>query len=306
MILPPIVVNVVNTLAAAVVLTLASQSGRNMIQTYRIINNYNNNPLLSTTTNLLSLPSASDKNGVVDEDNVELRIVEQLKKLTREQLLQLFISEHCVAPSSELSEMSELAGSEWNGCLLDNNSKIVTQVSNSMTHQLFSGSFSLFGGSGGGRNNNHNHNNMKKKKKKTKTVWNGKAFLPGSRGSNRFSIIEQREKPGLVSSISIFQKHDFDYSVKKSKFVKHNDETESSICLNYSNYQSSPYTSLWYTMTDELRYITVPTTTTTTGDKEEDGEERSSCINKNILIGLGSMSWSGGYLNCSPFVLWRT
>ena len=249
MILPPIVVNVVNTLAAAVVLTLASQSGRNMIQTYRIINN-TKNPLLSTTTNLISLP-LSNNNGVNDDEDVELRIVEQLKKLTREQLLQLFISENCVAPP-ELSELSELAGSEWNGCLLDNNSKIMTQVSNMMTHQLFSGSFSLFGGSGGGRNNNNNNNNnnMKKKKKKTKTVWNGKAFLPGSRGSNRFSIIEQREKPGLVSSI--FQKHDFDYSVKKSKFVKHNDETEteikSSICLNYSNYQSSPYTSLWYTI----------------------------------------------------------
>ncbi|OEU12924.1 hypothetical protein FRACYDRAFT_244198 [Fragilariopsis cylindrus CCMP1102] len=269
MILPPIVVNVVNTLAAAVVLTLASQSGRNMIQTYRIINN-TKNPLLSTTTNLISLP-LSNNNGVNDDD-VEL-IVEQLKKLNREQLLQLFISEHCVVAPPESELELELSGSEWNGCLLDNNSKIMTLVSNIMTHQLFSGSFSLFG-SGGGRNNNNNNHNNNMKKKNTKTVWNGKAFLPGSRG------------------------------IKKSKFVKHNDETEteskSSICLNYSNYQSSPYTSLWYTMTDELRYITVPTN----GDKE-DGE-RSSCINKNILIGLGSMSWSGGYLNCSPFVLWRT
>jgi hypothetical protein len=336
---------VVNTAVAAagafVVLTLASQCGRNMIQTYRIINshsNSNNNsnqqlPNIIATANLLSLPSndADDVDVDVDVDNndedyageeVE-KIIEQIKKLNREQLLQLFIND-CVAPNNK-SDEAEICG-EWNGCLLDNNSKIMTIVSNIMTHNLFSGSLvndiipsSLlsFGSGGGGKNNDNNNNN--KKKKKTKLLWNGKSFLSNSRGSNRFSIIEHEkntakttktttnEKKKKYSSL-FFQKHDFDYSLEKSKFV--NDETKS-ISLKYSKYQSSPYTSLWYTMTDELRYITLPTTVYNDNDDDDDDDgedngETKRYINKNILIGLGSMSWSGGHLNCSPFVLWRT
>jgi len=216
----------------------------------------------------------------------------------------------------------------------------MTIVSNIMTHTLFSGQLWSSFGINNNKKKKKKENKMKKTKTKTKILWNGKAFHPGNRGNNRFSITEHMtttatdddDENNLNSNNSnlnsnnsnlnsnsnslLFHKHDFDYSLQKSKFV--NDETKS-ICLKYSKYQSSIFTSLWYTMTDELRYITLPITTTTTttdtvaldndNDNDNDTERRRRsrrCINKNILIGLGSMSWSGGILNCSPFVLWRT
>lgn len=49
-----------------------------------------------------------------------------------------------------------------------------------------------------------------------------------------------------------------------------------------------PFLSLWHSMVDELRIL----------PETEDGTR--------ILLGMGSMGWSGGQLNCSPFCLVKT
>lgn len=110
--------------------------------------------------------------------------------------------------------------------------------------------------------------------------WNGKSF----------SLAQNNSKKGVFKGINRFQKvsmesinteleHQFDYSVAKSKL---GDISGDSMRLIYADYQQ-PF-SLWKSMEDELRLL-----------RSDDGSE--------ILLGMGSMAWSGGFMNCQPFCL---
>jgi hypothetical protein len=97
--------------------------------------------------------------------------------------------------------------------------------------------------------------------------WNGKAFGGSGKGINRFTTKERTAT-----------EHVFEYSLQDSNIVG----DSQSVRIDYWDYQSS--VSMWKTMRDEVRFIP--------GDVE-------------LLLGMGSMGWSGGSKNCSPFCLWR-
>ena len=172
-------------------------------------------------------------------------VVQDLKSMTRANLLNIFSNSH--TPLS----LSEIEG-EWDGCLLDNNGFVMTTVSNIMTHGLF----------GLGRR------------------WNGKKFGADGKGSNRFNIKSSQSDNSDNSGVTTA--HNFDFSITDSA-VDVRQGSSSVVQLVYSNYH--PRLSLWKTMADEVRFIPA-------GDKQ-------------VLIGLGSMKWSGGMLNAAPFCLWR-
>lgn len=96
--------------------------------------------------------------------------------------------------------------------------------------------------------------------------WNGK-LLGSGKGSNRF-----------LNDGSIDRDHPFDVSIEESRL--HSGKQAGR--LKYAEYQSS--LSPWKTMVDEVRYL---------GDT-------------GVMIGFGSMAWSGGMLNAAPFCLWRS
>lgn len=98
--------------------------------------------------------------------------------------------------------------------------------------------------------------------------WNGKSFESCGRGINRF-----RDRNHDV----VAKEHQFDFSLQESKIKK----GSSSVCLDYSKYQFP--LSLWRTMKDEIR-----------------------CLPCGVLIGFGSMTWSGGVMNSAPFCLYPT
>lgn len=91
------------------------------------------------------------------------------------------------------------------------------------------------------------------------------------------------------------KEHSFDYTITSTstKPSLFSDESTkiSSIQLKYEKYQSP--LSLWRTMVDEVRLLKVPII--------EDDEEKFDLI----LLGMGSMAWSGGMYNCQPFCLYR-
>lgn len=113
-------------------------------------------------------------------------------------------------------------------------------------------------------------------------TWNGKSFASTNHtGMNRFRV-ENVEPEGFT----IRKRHQFDYSIAPSRLADRG-RPSSSVRLVYKRYQASPL-SLWYTMVDEVRLVPMP--------------RNSPC---EVLIGMGSMAWSGGMLNASPFLLWR-
>lgn len=106
-------------------------------------------------------------------------------------------------------------------------------------------------------------------------IWNGKAFRDGKKGVNRFHAKQDIDRTEW--------QHEFDYTLEKSGIGA---SKSPSISLSYSKYQFP--LSLWHSMTDVLRCVPV-------GDGDD----------VQVLIGFGSMAWSGGKLNASPFCLWR-
>lgn len=107
-------------------------------------------------------------------------------------------------------------------------------------------------------------------------VWNGKAFRNDNVGVNRFHA--KKNNDGTTE-----WQHEFDYTIESSGIGT----AGPSVSLCYSNYQFP--LSLWHSMRDEIRCVPV-------GDSDEQVQ---------VMIGFGSMAWSGGKLNASPFCLWR-
>ena len=164
--------------------------------------------------------------------------------------------------------------------------------------------------------------------------WNGKSFdavtsttscssddnddRRTGTGRNQFDVLRQYRTPtrnsnnrrrrttktSKISSSSTTvilkteREHVFDYQMEPSRLHPH----DSSICLSYQNHQGK--LSLWKGMKDELRVL--PTTTSSAPTSTTVDENNSWNRPKyDILIGLGSLSWSGGIYNCSPFCLYR-
>ncbi len=96
--------------------------------------------------------------------------------------------------------------------------------------------------------------------------WNGKFFGPEGKGINRFR--------GKYNGV-IEMEHSFDFSIQESRIKS----GTSSVFLDYSKYQFP--LSPWRTMKDEVR-----------------------CLPCGVLIGFGSMAWSGGMMNSAPFCLY--
>ncbi len=114
------------------------------------------------------------------------------------------------------------------------------------------------------------------KASKAKGRWKGKAFggpttPKGGTGINRF-----RTKDG-----STFLRHSFDYEITESQVLQGG---KAALHLDYSKYQGG--LSLWWSMHDEVRVV----------DVKNDNDQ-------SVMIGMGWMGWSGGALNCAPFLL---
>jgi len=106
--------------------------------------------------------------------------------------------------------------------------------------------------------------------------WNGKVFFAEeATGWNRFETKDGR----------IEKEHKVDVSLGPSGM---DSGDRFSVNLKYNNYQD--YLSLWRSMTDELRVLQL---------------DNNPMVDGEILIGFGSMAWSGGKLNGSPFCLYR-
>jgi hypothetical protein len=117
--------------------------------------------------------------------------------------------------------------------------------------------------------------------------WNGKRFnVETLDGINRFEAFSQKKDRVDPKKVTVTLKtetnHAFDWGVDRSPLSA----DKKSIVLNYERHQKN--WSLWKHMTDELRMLPV----------DANGQY-------DILLGLGSMRWSGGALNCSPFCLYR-
>lgn len=100
--------------------------------------------------------------------------------------------------------------------------------------------------------------------------WNGKRFEKnGVNGINRFFMEKKNNQETNIR---------FDVSIQESKM----NPSKPCIQLKYYNHQSP--ISPWKTMVDELRLL--PGTS-------------------DVLLGMGSMAWSGGSANSAPFCLRR-
>lgn len=67
--------------------------------------------------------------------------------------------------------------------------------------------------------------------------------------------------------------------------------------IRYSSYQQG--FSLWKSMVDEVRMLPAALTL------HSQPSNSAKVVEYEALLGIGSMAWSGGVLNCSPFFLYR-
>jgi len=271
---------VVVAASSTILLAVASQCARNMIQTLDVQRRAA--AILSSTMGddascaaaMMTNPLAASlsESGSSEETTTT---ADRLQTMKRKELLEVFANSR--APTrSELSEWFACKGSEndeyceWDAMLLNNNSFIMNTSSSFLTHALLGGialPWRLVG-----------------KSSKAKGRWNGKAFGTSGKGINRFLGKDAENNP------SSFRRHAFDYDIVQSKVLPEgdggNDKSSTlALRLDYSRYQSLPI-SLWASMRDELRVV-----------------EASMDEDDIVLIGMGWMGWSGGPLNCSPFML---
>lgn len=95
------------------------------------------------------------------------------------------------------------------------------------------------------------------------------------------------------------KEHCFEYRIDTSRLHPH----ESSICLDYTNHQG--IFSLWKGMKDEIRVLPTESPLSSLSSSSTTDQISSNNNKYDVLIGLGSMNWSGGIYNCSPFCLYR-
>lgn len=97
------------------------------------------------------------------------------------------------------------------------------------------------------------------------------------------------------------ERHLFDYSQSTSRLQPH----KQSIILDYQRYQH--FLSPWKTMKDEIRVLKPTTSNNSPRKSERKMKNMHHDIQHHqepaIMIGFGSMGWSGGKWNCQPFCL---
>ena len=100
----------------------------------------------------------------------------------------------------------------------------------------------------------------------------------------QFGLKEKEEQVGInrffskTQSGKVETEHLFDYSISPSRFGG------KSLVLKYENHQGM--LSPWKSMVDEVRVLR---------PLSDDGDI--------VVIGMGSMAWSGSYFNSQPFCL---
>jgi hypothetical protein len=302
--------------AAAVAATLAVASTRNMCQTWSVCRSAVAPPSPSShgspdVDSMLRLDDDDEEEELSRMERGELlgattttrveRVVHQLQRMSRRQLLQLYLDPtKCSAPStSSAAEQLDLEG-EWEGVLLENHGHIMTWVANLLTHRFFAA--------------------VARRERRASIAaessppswWRGKSFsrLAGgdiTGGANRIAAVSTttRRDTGQNGSVApVEHNHPFDVAIGPTRFpsprerqqIKHrnnrsNDSGDSgsrdelALILTYRRLQ--PWYSPWRTMTDELRLL------------------RTSPSGPTVLLGWGCMAWSEGILNASPFCLYR-
>mmetsp|Transcript_10212 Transcript_10212/g.24544 ORF Transcript_10212/g.24544 Transcript_10212/m.24544 type:complete len:322 (+) Transcript_10212:29-994(+) len=317
-----IIVNVVlKIVVASSAAYLSSQCAKNMIETRHVVNDHHHEQQQKTRTRPASLPSSSigvNSIGSCDAEiattttmtKTEKIVVEYLSSLTKRQLLELFC--HCEPPAVSLSPAPNVGATatttgstvdgDWDGYLLANNG--LTKISNILTHALFSGLTPRL---------------------RQRRRWIGKQFssqptkltsetdftsTESRIGMNRFRRFDDVGNDNLeCDDINFFfNQHQFDYWIEDSKIQP----GTKSLILKYNRYQSLSFLSPWHTMRDEIRILpeSLLRSIQTLGEEKGGGDSGSTTnitgTTTDVLLGMGSMAWSGGALNSAPFCLIRS
>merc|ERR1712071_239714 len=159
--------------------------------------------------------------------------------------------------------MSDITG-EWDGMLLENNGWIMSSISHILTNYLFSKNREWIGKAFHGNND-----------ETTKNVYIGK---------NRF-VPKMTKEQNTKSTLNAEMDRTFEYELSPSVF-----DSRTSLKLKYTNHVPNPV-SWMKTMVDELRFVEVVV---------DDNEKKNKAF---VLLGMGSMAWSGGAWNAAPFLL---
>lgn len=312
-----LVPGVAKAAALMVVGSISLGCGRNMMETLQVVHNTKNDIVLLPSTSMSTSPFkisslAPDSNsiGIVNNNNnysstttttttTATITKEFLQKLTRKQVLQLYFHT-CQAPTN-----TTLLEGPWNGVLLQNNGFFLTRISGFVTNYLFGKQrrwngkfFDSSSHAGINRfetfvqskytNNKNNKNNQYSPTSKSKhsclIVSRTEEDHPFCWSIQDSSIL-QKNKAAIIlrynSPYSTFTKSQWRMSIgggTKKIHTNHNN--------NILHHQRKHRSIIWNTMKDEIRVV--PGT------------------NNTILIGLGSLQWSGGMINAAPFCLYRT
>jgi hypothetical protein len=115
---------------------------------------------------------------------------------------------------------------------------------------------------------------------------------PTSYNAIKESTLKNQQLDSITAVLKTEKEHPFLYDVTASRLYPY----APSLQIDYSNNQGT--FSLWKGMKDEVRLLPKISS-------EEEGNIAKKNNQYDILIGLGSLSWSGGIYNCSPFCLYR-
>ena len=302
---------------------LSSQCARNMIETRNVVNDHSHqeqqNAARMTSESLSSLLSIGvDSIGSCDAETAttfgtEQIIVEYLSSLTKRQLLELFCN--CEPPPVSLpsprnvdeatfSTTSNTLYGDWDGYLLANNG--LTKISNILTHTLFSGLTPRL-------RQRRRWIGKEFSSQLTKSTIESDTSAESHIGINRFRRFDDVGNDGNdniendADTDFFFNQHQFDYGIEDSKIQP----GTKSLFLKYNRYQSLSFLSPWYTMRDEIRVVPESLLRSILTLKGDEGLDAGSTTNTtstttDVLLGMGSMAWSGGALNSAPFCLIRS
>jgi len=231
----------------------------------------------------------------------------------------------CDAPTDDdMDDFDCRYSGAWDGTLLDDN-EVMTPIANFITN-------SLFGIRHGGKWAGKQLNMMSSLSSSSKDDNGNNNNNNSNIGINRFYSTRTKnndeDQDGI--NVDIELEHSFAISIAPSSLRRrrrrvddddgnNDDDSKKSIMLNYSPYQG--ILSPWKTMVDELRVLRPPppplntsksrkgksTSTSSTRNKgnnnNDDDDSDDDEDDRGILLCVGSMAWSGGYWNGTPFLL---
>ena len=300
---------------------LSSQCARNMIETRHVVNNHHHQEQQHTARKPSTALSSLSSNGVSSIGNCDAEaaattgteqiIVEYLSSLTKRQLLELFCQ--CESPSVSLPQTTNIDEAtlsttsnglygDWDGYLLANNG--LTKISNILSHTMFSGLTPRL-------RQRRRWIGKRFSSQPTKSVFETDAATASRIGINRFRRFDDSGNDNIENDDDtnfFFNQHQFDYGIENSKIQP----GTKSLFLKYNRYQSLSFLSPWYTMRDEIRVVPESfLRSILTLNSDEGGDAGSATTNTtstttDVLLGMGSMAWSGGALNSAPFCLIRS